>query len=168
MACVVILRIRSMVDHRIDLGLRVTLLMSLRLRWRLRIRFHGWPRRAGTCVCRCPQLRMITNNVVFMRDGWDWWFGALCSGRNNGLLLLNWHAGSFTVFHSFGQRIVVVALIHSYLLDHIFAIACIQSHHQLRDEVCMLGSISYGRRAWTSSLAFARTGRRVAVGRGMV
>jgi hypothetical protein len=65
MACVVVLWLRSVVDDCINLGLRVTLLMSLRLR--LRVGFHRWSRRAGTCVCRCSQLSMIAENVVFMR-----------------------------------------------------------------------------------------------------
>jgi hypothetical protein len=60
-----------------------------------------------------------------MRCCWDWWFGTLCPGRKNGLLLLDCHASSFTVSRSFGQRVVVLALVHSYLLDHIFAIACV-------------------------------------------
>ena len=78
---------------------------------------------------------------------WGGWFGAFCLGRNDGLLLLllGWQTSSLPIFGSFGQRIVVLALMHSYLLDRILAVACIQSHHQLRNEMHMLGSITHGR-----------------------
>jgi hypothetical protein len=105
---------------------------------------------------------MFTKDVVVVRG---WWFGTLCPGRNNRLCL---HAGTVTLIRSFGQRNVVVVLMYPYLLDGILAVACIQSHHQLRDEVCVLGSIAHGRQAWTRSLAFARAGRRVAICRGVI
>jgi hypothetical protein len=79
-----------------------------------------------------------------MRWCWSGWFWAFSPGRNYGLLLLRGQTGSFGIFRSFGQRIVVFALMHSYLLDRILAIAGVQSHHQLRDEVHMLGSIAHG------------------------
>jgi hypothetical protein len=72
---------------------------------------------------------MIAENVVVVRCHWNWWFRTFCPGRNDGLLFLGLRADSFTVFRTFGQRIVVVALVHSYFLDRILAIPRIQSHH---------------------------------------
>jgi len=65
---------------------------------------------------------MIAENVVVVRCCWDWRFRTFCPSRNDGLLLLNWHA-SFHFFGSFCRRIAVVALVQSYLLYSVLAIS---------------------------------------------
>jgi hypothetical protein len=66
------------------------------------------------------------------------------------------------------QRSIVVALKQPDLSDCVLAVSSVQAHHQLRDEMRMLGSIAHSRQGRARSLAFARAGRCVAVGCRMV
>jgi hypothetical protein len=66
------------------------------------------------------------------------------------------------------QRSIMVALMQPDLPDCILAVSSVQAHHQLRYEMRMLGSIAHSRQGRARSLAFARAGRGIAVGRRMV
>jgi hypothetical protein len=66
------------------------------------------------------------------------------------------------------QRSIIVALKQPDLSNCVLAVSSVQAHHQLRDEMRMLGSIAHSRQGRARSLSFARARRGVAVGRRMV
>jgi hypothetical protein len=66
------------------------------------------------------------------------------------------------------QRSIMVALMQPDLPNCILTVSSVQAHHQLRDEMRMLGSIAHSRQGRARSLAFARARRGVAIGCRMV
>jgi hypothetical protein len=93
---------------------------------------------------------------------------SILGSRHRWSIWARWSARDRVLCSLSSQGSILIALEQSDFRDDIFAVSCIQAHHQLRYEMRMLSGIAHSRQERARGLAFARARRSVAIGRRMV